>query len=145
MACALPARCTAVRRVGGRGAKAFVRPAVRPRAFNITVHDPTSGEVKSFSCEEHESILDAAEGAGMALPQLCRLGACGACAGKVLAGRVEQDEQTFLSASQQHAGFALLCVAHPKADCVVLADQETAVEAVLPTQTGGAFARLSPV
>ncbi|MCB1883674.1 MAG: 2Fe-2S iron-sulfur cluster binding domain-containing protein [Geminicoccaceae bacterium] len=66
-----------------------------------------------------EAILDAAEAAGIALPVACRYGGCITCAARLLRGRVRQPGATALNRRQSQAGYVLLCVARPVADCAV--------------------------
>ena len=68
---------------------------------------------------EGEAILGAAEAAGIALPVACRYGGCITCAARLLSGRVAQPGATALDGRQSRAGYVLLCVARPRADCVL--------------------------
>lgn len=68
---------------------------------------------------EGQAILDATEAAGIALPVACRYGGCITCAARLLAGRVVQPGATALNRRQSRAGYVLLCVARPRADCVL--------------------------
>ena len=92
-------------------------------AYSVTLQQPDGSEVK-FECPDDQYILEAAEEAEVDLPSSCKAGACSACAGKILSGTVDQEEQSFLDDEQMEEGYALLCVSYPTSDLVIKSEVE---------------------
>jgi ferredoxin-NADP reductase len=73
---------------------------------------------RTFAVGEGQTILDAADAAGISLPSLCRIGACATCRLRLVSGEVAGDFDA-LDATEQAHGDILACVARPRSDCVI--------------------------
>ncbi|RME20577.1 MAG: ferredoxin [Deltaproteobacteria bacterium] len=82
-----------------------------------------------FTCEPGETVLDAAERAGLALPYSCRSGGCLSCAARIIEGSAEMDEQYVLEEEHIARGFMLLCCTTVTSPARFLGNQEHEVEA----------------
>jgi NAD(P)H-flavin reductase/ferredoxin len=72
-----------------------------------------------FPCEPDESVLDAAQRAGLEMPFSCRKGVCGTCKGGLIAGEVRAFRGDALSADERSAGQVLYCNTRPRSDLVI--------------------------
>ena len=88
-----------------------------PHAVAGLVADGRRAEVP---VAEGESVLDAALGAGLALPYACKGGMCSTCRARVLEGAVEMALNFSLEPWEVEAGFVLTCQAHPTTPRVVI-------------------------
>ncbi|MFM7362788.1 MAG: 2Fe-2S iron-sulfur cluster-binding protein [Cyanobium sp.] len=93
--------------------------------FQITAS--LDGTRHSFSCRADQTVLAAAEAAGVPLPSSCCAGVCTTCAAKLLSGSVHQPDAMGVKAELQEQGYALLCVSYPRSDLELLAGQEDAL------------------
>ena len=68
---------------------------------------------KTFSVEDGETILEAAENAGIVLSYSCRGGTCRSCMTRILSGRAEHDpeyaDELSIDAGEIADGYRLLC------------------------------------
>ena len=91
--------------------------------YTVTVKD-AEGVETTVECDDDQTILDVVEEAGADAPYSCRAGACSSCAGKLIEGEVDQEEQSFLDEDQIAEGYILTCVSKPLSNCVVQLGQE---------------------
>lgn len=101
-------------------------------SFQVTIKP--SGH--HYQAEEHETLLESGLREGYALPYGCRNGACGACKGKILEGRVDYGnyQESILSESEKNVGMALFCTAKPLTD-VVIECREVGAARDIPVKT----------
>ncbi len=95
--------------------------------FKVTLINASEGLNQTIDCADDQSIFDAAADQNIDLPISCRAGSCSSCAGKLISGTVNQEDQAFLDEDQIAAGFVLTCVAMPTADCAIETHAEEAL------------------
>ncbi len=100
-------------------------------AFKVTLLP--SGH--SFEASTDATLLAAALDAGIHLPYGCRNGACGACKGKLVAGRVDHGgaQEHALPEEERAAGLLLTCCARPLSD-LTLESREASAETDIPVR-----------
>ncbi|WP_433063486.1 2Fe-2S iron-sulfur cluster-binding protein [Dactylosporangium sp. CS-033363] len=74
---------------------------------------------RAFPCRPGQTVLDAANAAGVDLPQSCGEGSCGTCRVRVLAGGYETDSRGLFSAGELAAGWRLACQTLPTGDLTI--------------------------
>jgi ferredoxin len=85
------------------------------------------GQTYVIPVPEDQTVLQAAELAGLALPTSCGAGVCTTCAALILNGQVEQSDGMGVSLELQQEGYALLCVAYPRSDLKIVTEKEEEV------------------
>jgi NAD(P)H-flavin reductase len=83
--------------------------------FNISAADTEF----RFPCEPNESVLDAAQRAGLEIPYSCRKGVCGTCKGRLISGEARAFAGDALGAAERAEGLVLFCNARPRSDLVI--------------------------
>jgi ferredoxin len=94
-------------------------------SFTITVD--LEGTSHTFACRSDQTVLAAAEEAGVPLPSSCCSGVCTTCAALLSDGEVHQPDAMGVKAELQQQGYALLCVAYPRSDLKLRAGMEDAL------------------
>ena len=80
--------------------------------FRVTV----AGVDIDFPCTEDQTVLDAAEAAGFAIPYSCRKGACASCEGDLLSGQAKAPGMGVICGPVQALR---LCQARPRSDLTI--------------------------
>ena len=102
------------------------------RVFTVTLK--SSG--RHFDVAAGETVLEAAQRAGIALPYSCRAGVCGSCKATLLAGRCvyPRNPPTALDAHERAQHAVLLCQAVPASDLLLEAREVASVEDIARRQ-----------
>jgi ferredoxin len=93
--------------------------------YSVEIHH--QGNVHTLSVDEHQTILAAAQEAGLDLPTSCGAGVCTTCAALLTEGSVSQEDGMGVSKELQDQGYALLCVAYPTSDIKLETEKEEEV------------------
>ena len=109
--------------------EAFISPkAVEPAAPGATEEPPLAeGQVANLIFQKSgtqtvisdQTVLEAAEEAGVEIPFECRSGICGQCKTKLVSGLVRMDNQDALTSADRANGLILACQARPTRDCTI--------------------------
>ena len=101
------------------------------KTHELILIDEAQGTTTRIRVRDDQYILDAAKEQGVDFHYdsklLCLAGACTTCAGKVLKGKVDQSDQSFLDDDQLKAGYVLICVARVRSDCTISLHKEDEV------------------
>ncbi|KAK4773202.1 hypothetical protein SAY87_028221 [Trapa incisa] len=89
---------------------------VAVRAYKVVVEH--EGRTTELEVEADETILSKAIDSGLEVPHDCKLGVCMTCPAQLVSGTVDQSDG-MLSDDVVERGYALLCAAYPRSDCVI--------------------------
>ncbi|NEP15658.1 MAG: 2Fe-2S iron-sulfur cluster binding domain-containing protein [Leptolyngbya sp. SIO4C1] len=93
--------------------------------YSVEIHH--QGSVHQISVDSNQTVLEAAQAAGLELPYSCSAGVCTTCAALLTEGSVSQEDGMGISQELQEEGFALLCVAYPRSDLKLETEKEDTV------------------
>jgi ferredoxin-NADP reductase len=112
---------TAARELGWSATRvrseAFVAPAASGNA-PVRVELRRSG--RTIDVGPSQSILDAVEAAGIAVPWSCRTGTCGTCATKVLSGTPLHRDHALTPAERERAALMCICVSRSQTSTLAI-------------------------
>ncbi|MGC2461315.1 MAG: 2Fe-2S iron-sulfur cluster-binding protein [Steroidobacteraceae bacterium] len=74
---------------------------------------------RTVPCRAAQSILAAAESAGLRLPFSCRKGKCGTCRSRLVSGQVDMRHAGGIRQRQIDMGDILVCCSRPLSDLVI--------------------------
>lgn len=92
-----------------------------------TVEIQHQNQTHILTVPDDQTILSAAQAAGLDLPYSCSAGVCTTCAAQILAGSVDQTDGMGVSPELQAQGYVLLCVAQPRSDLKIETEKEDTV------------------
>jgi ring-1,2-phenylacetyl-CoA epoxidase subunit PaaE len=106
------------------GAPAPKRPpraeSAAARAIVAEAEAVRDGIRHRFPVGQDQSIIEAAESAGLDLPYSCRGGMCCTCRARLVTGEVAMDQNFSLERWELEAGYVLTCQSRPKSANLVL-------------------------
>lgn len=96
------------------------------QTYSVEIHH--QGQSHTLEVAEDQKILEAAEAAGIDLPNSCNAGVCTTCAAQIVGeGTVDQTDGMGLSPELQAEGYVLLCVAYPRSNLKIETEKEDEV------------------
>ena len=94
----------------------------RGTTFNIYVQ--SGSDHYKFPCKIDQTVLDAAEDAGVTFDISCGVGMCTTCAVRLAEGNVRLGEGHVSGDECLEEGLLLVCVAYPRSDLRLIKDPE---------------------
>jgi ferredoxin len=96
------------------------------QTYTVEIHH--QGQSHTLEVAEDQKILEAADAAGINLPNSCNAGVCTTCAAQIVGeGTVDQTDGMGLSPELQAEGYVLLCVAYPRSNLKIETEKEDEV------------------
>lgn len=96
------------------------------QTYSVEIHH--QGQSHTLEVAEDQKILEAADAAGIDLPNSCNAGVCTTCAAKIIGeGSVDQTDGMGVSPELQAEGYVLLCVAYPRSNLKIETEKEDEV------------------
>lgn len=89
---------------------------IQLRAYKVEIEHENGTTI--LDVEEGTTILDAALETGLELSHDCKMGVCMTCPARLVSGQIDQTAG-MLDQEVKDKGYALLCVAEPRSDCVI--------------------------
>lgn len=99
-------------------------------ADSAVVFELEDGRTERVEVKDGQTILEAADEAGLELRSGCRQGQCTSCTGKLLDGDVEYVETPKAVDDEKRAeGYVSLCISRPDGECRIAKHDGILVEA----------------
>lgn len=107
-----------------RAAASAPIPATAAGQAEVEVAVVMDGRRRRFGMAKGDTVLDAAQGAGLDLPFSCRAGVCSTCRARLVSGRVEMDNNMALEEWEVEAGYILCCQSRPTSESLEISYDE---------------------
>lgn len=95
------------------------------QTYTVELHH--QGSTHTLTVPGNQTVLAAAQAAGLDLPSSCNAGVCTTCAAQILEGSVDQSDGMGVSPELQTQGYALLCVSYPRSNLKIETEKEDTV------------------
>ena len=95
--------------------------------YTVRLFNEAEGLDTQIQVFDGEFVLDAADRCAVDLPSSCRNGGCTVCAGRLMSGTMDMEDQYVLEEEHIEDGFVLLCCAVVTSDAVIETHQDEVV------------------
>lgn len=111
---------TAAHKTDGTHSKTATAQNYSEEVLERTIQVEVFGQRKEVLVKPEQTILIAAQDAGLDPPYSCTVGVCTTCRARLRSGKASMDEREGLSDAEIDLGYILTCQAHPLSDDVDL-------------------------